>query len=368
MKDAVRIAMIEATRLTQAGRLADATDLIKSALAGVPKPADGFRLEANAGADLAVIEGDFEVVDDGNRVRDARFIHGSFANQAGTRDYKLYIPGDAVTGDRNQRRFLVVMLHGCGQDPDDFATGTRMNQLAEEQGGLVLYPAQSASANGSGCWNWFNEADQQRGQGEPSIIADLTRQVMASHGIDPGRVYVAGLSAGGAMAITLAVTYPDLYAAVGVHSGLPHAAARDMLSAVGAMRQGAIRSGWLLPSHDGAAFPVIVFHGDCDTTVNPANAAHVIAQARSHPSGIGHLSFPDGEVLLEQGRIPGGYAFTRTLYQDAEGRSTAILWMVHGAGHGWFGGSGAGSYTEPRGPDASREMLRFFAGQRLRER
>ncbi|MBK5965898.1 PHB depolymerase esterase [Thiocystis minor] len=366
MKDAVRIAMIEAARLTQAGRLAEATDLIQSALMGAPTAAEGGRSRANA--DLAVIDHGLDVVDAEVRGRDARFISGTFINGAGTRDYKLYLPSDALASDRKRSRFLVVMLHGCGQNPDDFAAGTRMNQLAEEQGFLVLYPAQSTSANGSGCWSWFNAADQQRGLGEPSIIAELTRQVMMSHGIDPERVYVAGLSAGGAMAITLAVAYPDLYAAVGVHSGLPHAAAHDLLSAVGAMRQGAIRSGWSLPPDAGRAFPAIVFHGDCDTTVHPANAAQVIAQARAHPFETDRLSFPEDELRVEQGRIPGGYAFTRTRYQDSEGHSKAILWIVHGAGHGWFGGSAAGSYTEPRGPDASREMLRFFAGQRLRER
>lgn len=368
MKDAVRAAMIDAARLTQAGRLAEATELIQSTLMGTPNPAEGFRPRANAGADLAVIDHDLKVVDAEVRGRDARFMRGTFTNGAGTRDYKLYLPGDTAAGDRRRSRCLVVMLHGCGQNPDDFAAGTRMNQLAEEQGFLVLYPAQSTLTNGQGCWNWFNAADQQRGQGEPSIIADLTRQVMTAHGIDPERVYVAGLSAGGAMAITLAVAYPDLYAAVGVHSGLPHAAAHDLLSAVDAMRQGAIRSGWALPPDAGRAFPAIVFHGDCDTTVHPANAAQAIAQARAHPSGTDRLSLPEDAARLEQGRIPGGYAFTRTLYQDSEGCSKAILWMVHGAGHGWFGGSAAGSYTEPHGPDASREMLRFFAGQRLRER
>lgn len=340
MKDAVRIAMIEATRLTQAGRLADATAVIQRAL----DPA----LASTANAGQSVIVGDFEVVEDAGRGQDGRCISGSYSNQAGTRDYQLYLPGQTT-----HPRSLVVMLHGCRQNPGDFAAGTRMNQRAEALGCLVLYPAQSTSANESGCWNWFNEADQQRGRGEPSLIADLTRQIMASHEVDPERVYVAGLSAGGAMAITLALTYPDLYAAVGVHSGLPHACAHDLASAFAVMRQGAIRGGWMPPLGAGRV-NAIVFHGDCDTTVYPANAAQVIAQA------CGHSSRDDG-VRLEQGRVPGGYAFTRTLYQNAEGRAQAELWMIHGAGHGWFGGSAVGSYTEPHGPDASSEMLRFFA-------
>ncbi len=277
---------------------------------------------------------------------DVCFRHGRFSHAAGTRDYKLYRPA-SVNSD--QTSALIVMLHGCRQNPDDFATGTRMNQLADRHGCLVLYPAQSVSANESGCWNWFNPADQQRGQGEPAIIAGLTRQVMVSQGIDPGRVYVAGLSAGGAMAVTLIRAYPDLYVAVAVHSGLPHACALDLLSAFGLMRQGAPQQEFTRDA--GQGFPAIVFHGDCDTTVHPGNAALVIAQTGAVPGNASSS---------EPGRIPGGYAFTRTRYLDRQGRSQAELWLVHGAGHGWFGGDPVGSYTEPRGPDASSAMLRFF--------
>lgn len=380
MNDSFRDAMFEATQLTQAGRLADATVIIQRALGNLSGVAEASPDERD------VIEGDFQVVAEGltevenrpdasdvmmsgggmesdpllNEMSDPGFFGGSYGNRAGSRDYRLYLPGHRA-GVR-QARPLIVMLHGCGQDPEDFATGTRMNQLAEEQGWVVLYPAQADSANLSGCWNWFNETDQQRDQGEPSIIADLTRQVMASHNIDPHRVYVAGLSAGGAMAATLAATYPDLYAAVGVHSGLPHGAARDMVSAVGAMRQGVVRSGWISPPLQGHPPPAIVFHGDCDTTVHPANALQVIAQACGHPACM------EVGVQVRQGRIPGGYGFTHTRYQDAEGRARAELWLVHSAGHGWMGGDDFGTYAEPHGPDASREMLRFFDEHPRRDR
>jgi poly(hydroxyalkanoate) depolymerase family esterase len=274
------------------------------------------------------------------------FSDGSFTNTAGTRSYKLYVPSSYSGGPAP----LVVMLHGCTQDPDDFAKGTQMNALAEELQCLVVYPAQSQGANISRCWNWFNAVDQQRDQGEPSIIAGITREVMASHSIDPAQVYVAGLSAGGAMATIMGTLYPDLYAAVGVHSGLPFASARDLPSALAAMK-GDFRQ----PHEPGRAIPIIVFHGDQDTTVHPSNGDAVIAQGARQVSN---------EVVVEPGRVPNGHAYTRTLHQRADGAVHAEQWLIHGAGHAWSGGSAHGSYTDGRGPDASREMMRFFRTQR----
>ncbi|MDQ2859218.1 MAG: PHB depolymerase family esterase [Pseudomonadota bacterium] len=281
----------------------------------------------------------------------ARFEERSFANGAGRRTYKLYVP----SGYAGQALPLVVMMHGCTQSPDDFAAGTGMNALAEEQVFLVAYPAQAQSANVSKCWNWFSVGDQQRDLGEPSLIAGLTRQIMREFPVLPGRVYVAGLSAGGAAAAVLGAEYPDLYAAVGVHSGLACGAATDLSSALTAMRQGG-HSGAGPNGHGGsrAAVPTIVFHGDRDAIVNPINGDQVIAQARGAATS---------RSTIDRGMTPGGISYTRTVEADQSDRPILEQWVLHGAGHAWSGGNAAGSYTNPRGPDASREMIRFFLQQ-----
>lgn len=277
------------------------------------------------------------------------FIDGSYTNDAGTRDYKLYVP----SGYNGQPAPLLVMLHGCTQHPDDFALGTGMNVVAEEYGCLVVYPAQSAQANASRCWNWFHAVEQQRGQGEPAIIAGLTQDIMARYVVDPSQVYVAGLSAGGAMAAIMGTLYPELYAAVGVHSGLPFAAAHDLPSAIAAMQGELKRRNDKLQT--GRAQPIIVFHGDRDTTVHPVNGDELIKRRRAHP---------DEAIVVEPGHVPDGYTYTRTVHRQPDGRIDAEHWVVHGAGHAWSGGNALGSYTDGKGPNASREMMRFFHTRR----
>jgi poly(hydroxyalkanoate) depolymerase family esterase len=283
-----------------------------------------------------------------------RFVVRSYRNEAGSRAYKLYVP----SGYRGQTLPLVVMLHGCTQSPDDFAAGTRMNALAEEHTCLVAYPAQAGSANVSKCWNWFSPGDQQRDKGEPSLIAGITRQILHEYSVDPRRVYVAGLSAGGAAAAIMGMEYPDLYAAIGVHSGLACGAASDVPSAFAAMRHGEAVPAHRFGGASGAegyrrTVPAIVFHGDQDTTVHPRNGDQVIAQSRA-------TATTDLQTRVHRGQVPGGHAYSRTIHADASGQAILEQWVIHGAGHAWSGGGPGGSYTDPRGPDAAREMLRFF--------
>lgn len=284
--------------------------------------------------------------------RPGQFVSRSHTNHAGTRGYKLFVPA----GHAGDPAPLLVMLHGCTQSPDDFAAGTRMNDWAQRHGFLVAYPAQARQANKSGCWNWFLPQDQARDQGEPAVLAGITREVAAAHAVDQRRIYVAGLSSGAAMAVILGEAYPELYAAVGVHSGLPYAAAHDLPSAFAAMKG---RGNGPRRARVTQAVPTIVFHGDRDTTVAPRNGAEVAAQAQAAAGGQEAAL----RARAERGTAAGGRAYTRTTYADGSDRVVLEQWEVHGAGHAWSGGSPGGTYTDPAGPDASAEMVRFFLSQ-----
>lgn len=314
--------LLRAARLVRSGKLLEATSAIQRALKAGHAPAPGRAVPAR------------EPVREQGRV-----LTGAFANASGSRSYKAYLPSGHATAGLP----LIVMLHGCKQDPEDFAAGTRMNQLAEELGFAVVYPAQSGRANVSACWNWFQAAHQRREAGEPSLIAGITREVIQHHRLDAKRVYVAGLSAGGAMAAVMGATHPELYSAIGVHSGLGYAAATDLPSALAAMKG---KPGGKKPASSRVpAVPLIVFHGDADATVHPSNGEHAMA---------GTLE------KVEKGHA-NGRDFTRTTHWTASGKPVLEHWLVHGAGHAWSGGSPSGSYADPLGPDASREMLRFFS-------
>jgi len=284
----------------------------------------------------------------------AQFLSRCFACAAGSRNYKLYIPRRPHTG----RRALLVMLHGGTQDANDFAAGTRMNALAEEHGFIVAYPNQSKAANASLCWNWFTPENQMRGRGEPAIIAGITREIVADYDVDPARVIVAGLSAGGAMAAVMGATYPDLYAAVGIHSGLPYRSAADLPSAFAAMRGDAGPRGRRSrksrgPADDSPRIRTIVFHGDADNIVHPSNAGNMVEAERAGES-----------VERAEARHAAIRGHTRTVTRDKTGAVVVEQWLIHGSGHAWSGGSPDGTYTDPHGPDASREMLRFFFEER----
>ena len=383
----------EATRLTRAGQLVDATALLQRMLRGEGAPDAPLRTSghiAPPGCEPLIIDGKANAIEDTDSPHlapatsaqphmlrafldhtkerplglrgvikrappstadivpeGAKFIEGTYSNAAGSRAYRLFIPSRY----KEEPIPLVVMLHGCTQSPEDFAAGTRMNFIAEEQTCFVVYPAQRSEANQAKCWNWFRAADQQRGRGEPSLIAGITRQIMRDYSVDPKRVYVGGLSAGAAAAAVMGATYSDLYAAIGVHSGLACGAASDFPSAMVAMRQGRGSDHRRVPLGDRPPVPTIVFHGDRDNTVHPNNGGQVLAQSMRTTST---------QRKVHRGRVPGGHAYTRTTHTDATGRGIFEHWNIHGAGHAWSGGSDTGSYTDQRGPDATREMLRFF--------
>lgn len=322
-----------AMRLLKHGRLADAASLIQHRVAELVPSQVPARSPSSPPPQAG----------------QAQFLSRSFDGQAGARSYKLYIPSSYA----GRPAPLIVMLHGCGQTPDEFAAATRMNQRAEGEGCLVAWPQQARGANMHRCWNWFEPSNQERGSGEPAIIAGITEAIMREYAVDATRLYVAGLSAGGALAAIMAQTYPDLYAAVGVHSGLACGAARDMKAALAAMANGGAGLHGTGPHR---LVPTIIFHGDADTTVNPANADAVAAQAL-RDRGL--------RQRREAGQASGGHAYARTVWQDETGRVMVEQWRVERGGHAWFGGAQGGSYADPKPPDATQEMLRFFLQHRL---
>ena len=396
MNDTLQQLMRDATRLTRAGRLDEATETIQRALRGEPQTATA-KATPNAGdttksgavtldasatvpggsvyevdtreydaaeADFAAAEtahhgelhtprhvaygdvGEESHTDSGK----GEFINGNHKHASKTLRYKLYVPPKPIGGSSS----LVVMLHGCTQDADDFAAGTGMNEAAREQGFFVLYPEQSQSANASCCWNWFQPGDQQRGSGEPALIATLTLAMIKKHRIDPRRVYIAGLSAGGAMATIVAEAYPEIFAAIGVHSGLARGAASNVMEAFTVMQSGdTSRAEHVAGINMQPSVPTIVFHGDQDQTVHPRNGEQVIAAVLREEVG----------AKVERGVSPKGRHYTRSRHVDKKGKRLAEHWLVHGAGHAWSGGDVAGSFTDASGPDATREMLRFFFAQ-----
>lgn len=390
-------AMAEALRLTRAGRLTEATAVLQRGLAIAatperestatrpfadvgrlrlplptsrptrrPEPPRAYAASPRQIEDVqAVLPGPGSIASPVGRFGDPRSSIGNAAaraaaapggeirhrihtESAGARSYDLYIP----TSYAGEPVPLLLMLHGGKQNGLDFAAGTRMNEFAERHAFLVVYPEQSTSANSGRYWNWFSASHQQADAGEPAVIAGITRQVMRDLSVDPTRVYIAGLSAGGAMAAVMAATYPDLYAAVGVHSGIAYRAAHDVGSAFAAMRTGGTPAA-------STAVPLIVIHGDRDPIVSPINADKLIASRIA----AGDITAQDAPITT---RGEPGRAYTRSVHRNLHGIAVAESSIVHGGGHAWYGGNPAGSYTDAHGPDSSAEIIRFFLQHRSR--
>lgn len=321
-------AMREVMDQTRAGNLMDATALIQKTLGqhgltDTTKKAPKVRTA-------------------GPKAPAARSGRRTFTCAAGSREYVLHEPEGHVQG-------LLLMLHGCTQTPEDFATGTAIVDAANAMGLVVVWPAQSRGDNAQSCWNWFSGADQHRDRGEPAILAGLTGEIAATHGVPPAKTYVAGMSAGGAMAVILGETYHDRFAGIGVHSGLPYACARGVNEAFAAMGGTASRHA---SKRSDVPVPTIVFHGDRDTTVKPANGMQVIADTLNKTSGE--------QTQLETRGTAGGRSYVQTTTLNPQGQTLSEHWQIQGLAHAWSGGNARGSHTDFKGPDASAEMLRFF--------
>jgi len=373
-------AMREALRLTRAGALRDATRVIRNSLRNPQAPttthegtfvpaARDAHARSPSGATLplalepprflrsATPEPGIAEAGAPQAVSPGRFVSGAYSNAAGTRAYKLWVPG-TVTAAAASARPLIVMLHGCTQDADDFARGTRMNEHAERHGCYVLYPIQDGGANPQRCWRWFETANQARGRGEPSILAGMTMQLVGEYRIDPARIYVAGLSAGAAMAMVLAETYPEVFAALAIHSGLPLGAARDVPSAFAAMAgRSKLHARTDAAQRSARPVPGFVIHGEADRTVALGNGDAVVRQLRER------YEHRDGSALVLRSTIEPTHA--KSCFHTADGRLVIEQWNVRNGGHAWSGGSSAGSYTDPAGPDATARIMEFFLAHSL---
>jgi poly(hydroxyalkanoate) depolymerase family esterase len=369
MKPRLLDAMGEALSLVRQSNVAEATALLRSALSGeappgrdsasdaqprLPPPAFAQPPRRPLGEVLHALRTRPAVpggAPEAESARDfgERFLKRVYRGPAGSLNYRLYFPAD-----RERRELaLVLMLHGCTQNPEDFALGTRMNELADEFGLIVAYPHQPRRANASGCWNWFDRRHQNRGSGEPAKLAGLSQALAKEFDVKQERIFAAGLSAGGAMAEVLAATYPDVFAAVGVHSGLPYRSAVDVPSAFAAMKgTAAVNSS--SPTANDRRCRKIIIHGGADLTVNSVNGERILDQAERGETTLKRI---DLDWKGEGARV------RRTVLEDAEGRPVVERLFVEGGGHAWFGGDPRGSYTQTVGLDASCVMVRFFLRQ-----
>jgi poly(hydroxyalkanoate) depolymerase family esterase len=275
-----------------------------------------------------------------------------------------YHPGTAVP--------LLIMLHGCSQTAADFAAGTGMNDLAEQYGFIVVYPQQKRISNRTLCWNWFKSSHQFRDRGEPALIAHMVQAVSENTSqwtIDSSRVYVVGASAGAAMAVILGATYPDIFAAIGVHSGVEYQAVTNIIGGLKVMFGGGpdpVKQGRRAYEAMGSytrMMPTIVFQGTRDKIVHPINGDQVVQQwmQTNHLASDGlYVADFHNPTTTTFGQVPEGYAYTVSTWKDHAGKEVQQYWKILGLAHAWSGGNPAVSYTDPEGPNASEAIYQFF--------
>lgn len=294
----------------------------------------------------------------------------TYSGSAGSRPYYVYTPANYQAGTAVP---LIIMLHGCTQTPTDFAAGTQMNALADQKQFIVVYPQQTSTYNSEDCWNWFQTADQARGSGEPAIIAGIVQsveQTTSQWTIDTNRVYVAGMSAGAAMAVIMAATYPDIFAAMGSESGLEYQAATSLTAATTAQSQGGpnpTQQGQAAYNAMGSAarlVPTITFQGQSDYTVYPINGDQIVQQwmETDHLASSAYNASFNSPTTTTNGQVSGsgGHSYTVQTWNDSNGSEIQEYWKINGMGHAWSGGSSSGSYTDPNGPSATNAMYTFF--------
>ncbi len=292
-----------------------------------------------------------------------------YKDASGDYPYFMYTPTTYHLGTAVP---LLVLLHGCTQTAADYAAGTGMNQLAEQYGFIVVYPQQTRMSNRTLCWNWFKTSHQFRDRGEPAIIAHMVQAIKESTSqwtIDSSRVYVVGASAGAAMAVILGATYPDIFAAIGVHSGVEYQAVTNIISGLTVMRRGGPdpekqgRKAYEAMGSYKRMMPTIVFQGTHDKIVRPTNGDQVVQQwmqtnhLASQGLYVADFKYP---TTTTSGQVPGGYSYTVYTWKDHTGKEVQQYWKILGLGHAWSGGNPAVSHTDPQGPNASEAMYQFF--------
>ena len=289
-------------------------------------------------------------------------VKGSYTGPDGTLSYEVYVPSGYVA---ERRVPLIVALHGCSENAEQFRQVTRFDELAEAKNAIVVFPDKSSYADSTSCWNWFKTSHMQRGTGEPALIAGVVDKVRQNYAIDDRRIYATGLSAGGAMASVMSATYPDVFAAAGVGSGCEYAAGASCAGYRGIDPEDAGQRAYQAMGTQAREVPVIVFQGDQDKTVPEVNAEQLVQQWQATDDwaddGARNSTIPADPVKVKDpAPSGGGHTYTVRDYADGQGNELIQFWVVHGMGHAWSGGCDCEAYADTNGPNESAAMYAFF--------